>query len=192
MMAELKTKATGESVKRFLNGIEDEERRRDGFALVEIMKRATDADPTMWGGTIVGFGSYHYKYASGHEGDTCIAGFSPRKQNWTVYLMPGFDWASPLLGRLGKHSVGKGCLYFKRLADVDLPTLEKLITESVVRIRATYPASGGAAGASGARPTRGARARGAVGRATKGARGKGSARGASSRPKKANPKKRAR
>lgn len=139
-MAEQKTKPTGASVERFLNGL-DEERRRDGFALVEIMKRATNAEPTMWGGAIVGFGTYHYKYASGHEGDCCIAGFSPRKQNWTLYLMPGIDWASPLLGKLGKHSAGKGCLYIKRLADVDVPTLEALIARSVSQIRATYPAA---------------------------------------------------
>jgi hypothetical protein len=140
-MAEIKTRPTSASVSRFLNGIADAEKRRDGFALVEIMKRLTDAEPVMWGASIVGFGTYHYKYASGREADWPIAGFSPRKQNLTVYVMPGFmGQDEDLLGRLGKHSVAKSCLYIKRLADVDLSTLETLIARSVGRVRAAYPA----------------------------------------------------
>lgn len=130
-MAELKTKVNDQSVVKFLNGIGDEKRRRDCFTVLELMKQATKAEPRMWGSAIVGFGSYHYTYASGREGDWPLIGFSPRKQNLTLYLMPGFEQYDALLKTLGKHKTGKVCLYINRLDDVHLPTLKKLIQQSV-------------------------------------------------------------
>src|SRR5512147_809343 len=121
-MAELKTKPTEQSVEDYLNAIPDEQKRADAFAIVKLMKQVTRAEPKMWGSSIVGFGSYHYKYASGHEGDTCLVGFSPRKQNLTLYLMLGVADYSDLLNKLGKHKTGKGCLYINKLADVDVST----------------------------------------------------------------------
>jgi hypothetical protein len=138
-MAELKTKPTEQSVEDFLNAIPDEQKRADAFAIVKLMKQVTRAEPKMWGSSIVGFGSYHYKYASGHEGDTCLVGFSPRKQNLTLYLMLGVADYSDLLNKLGKHKTGKGCLYINKLADVDVPTLKELIKQSVKQLKAMYP-----------------------------------------------------
>jgi hypothetical protein len=129
-MAELKTKPTASSVESFLKGVADETKRRDALALAALMQKATKAEPKMWGPSIVGFGSYHYKYASGHEGDSCVVGFSPRKDSLTVYLPLGSDRYGDLLAKLGKHKTGKGCLYIKTLDDVHLPTLEKLIRQS--------------------------------------------------------------
>ena len=137
-MAELKTKPTEQSVEDFLNAIPDEQKRADAFAISKLMKQVTRDEPTMWGGSIVGFGRYHYKYASGHEGDTCLVGFSPRKQNLTLYLMLGAGNYTDLLKKLGKHKTGKGCLYINRLADVDLPTLKELVKQSVKHLKATY------------------------------------------------------
>jgi len=137
-MAELKTKPTEQSVDDFLNAIPDEQKRADAFAIVKLMKQVTRDEPTMWGGSIVGFGRYHYKYASGHEGDACLVGFSPRKQNLTLYLMLGAGNYADLLKKLGKHKTGKGCLYINRLADVDLPTLKELVKQSVKHLKATY------------------------------------------------------
>ena len=130
-MAELKTKPTNESVKDFLNKISDDERRADCFQLVKIMEEITGEKPKMWGPSIVGFGSYHYKYASGREGDWPPAAFSPRKKDLTVYLMMGFEKRAELMERLGKHSKSKSCLYIKRLSDVHIPTLKKLIKVSL-------------------------------------------------------------
>ena len=130
-MAEPKTKPTQASVKDFLNQIQDEERRKDCFAVAKIMEEITGSKPQMWGPSIVGFGSYHYKYASGREGDWPLAAFSPRKKDLTVYLMMGFDKHPELMKQLGKHSRGKGCLYIKRLSDIHLPTLKKLIKQSI-------------------------------------------------------------
>ena len=140
-MAELKTKPTDQSVESFLNSISDDQRREDCFTVLELMKRVTQTEPQMWGSSIVGFGSYHYKYASGREGDAILTGFSPRKQNLTLYIMAGFDQYDELLKKLGKHSVGKSCLYIKRLADVDLPTLEELVRGSVIHMRNAYPSA---------------------------------------------------
>ena len=133
-MAELKTRATRASVEQFLQGITDERIRQDCYALVKIMKSATKAEPKMWGTGIVGFGDYHYVYASGREGDWFLAGFSPRAQNLTLYSMGGFDPA--LLQKLGKYKTGKGCLYIRKLEDVDLTVLNQLINASVERIKA--------------------------------------------------------
>jgi len=138
-MTEPKTKPTVQSVEGFLNAIPDEQKRADAFAIVKLMKQVTRLEPTMWGSSIVGFGRYHYKYASGREGDSCLVGFSPRKQNLTLYLMLGVADYSDLLNKLGKHKTGKGCLYINTLADVDVPTLKELIKQSVKQLKAMYP-----------------------------------------------------
>ena len=130
-MAEAKTKKNRASVKKFLESIEDEKKRRDSFALLEMMQEITDEKPRMWGTSIVGFGSYHYKYESGREGDWPLTGFSPRKQNLTLYIMSGFTKYDALLKKLGKFTTGKSCLYVKRLEDVDRKTLRELVTRSV-------------------------------------------------------------
>ena len=130
-MAEAKTKPTNQSVKEFLNQVADPERRADCFAVAKIMEELTGEKPKMWGPSIVGFGSHHYKYASGREGDWPVAAFSPRKKDLTVYLMIGFDKNRELMDKLGKHSVGKSCLYIKRLSDIHVPTLKKLIKISL-------------------------------------------------------------
>ena len=126
--AEVKTKKNEASVEGFLNTIQDEEIRKDCFEIARMMKKATKKDPKMWGSSIIGFGEYHYKYASGREGDTMQIGFSPRKQNITLYILSGTE--SPLLKKLGKHTTGKYCLYIKKLADVDKKALQELINES--------------------------------------------------------------
>jgi hypothetical protein len=125
-MAENKTKATHASVEDYLAAIDDEARRKDCEALADLMAKATKQPPRMWGASIVGFGSYHYRYASGREGDTCVVGFSSRKGDITVYGLCAAGVAG-LLPRLGKHKAGKGCVYIKRLSDVDLKVLEKLV-----------------------------------------------------------------
>lgn len=135
--AELKTKQTEASVDDFLNAIPDEQTRKDCFEIAKIMKQATRSEPKMWGTSIVGFGSYHYKGASGREGDWMLTGFSPRKQNLTLYIMAGFDRYEALLKKLGKFSTGKSCLYIKKLADVDKKVLKELVTESVKVMKRT-------------------------------------------------------
>ena len=130
-MAEAKTKPTNQSVKEFLNQISDPERRADCFAVAKMMEELTGEKPKMWGPSIVGFGTQHYKYASGREGDWPVAAFSPRKKDLTVYLNIGFDKNHELMDKLGKHSVGKSCLYIKRLSEIHMPTLRKLIKESI-------------------------------------------------------------
>lgn len=130
-MAELKTKLNDASVTDFLNSIEDPVKREDCFKVSAIMKELTGAEPNMWGEGIVGFGSYHYKYASGKEGDWFITGFSPRKQNLTLYLMSGFDHASDITDKLGKFKTSKSCLYIKKLDDVDLEVLKELIRATI-------------------------------------------------------------
>lgn len=135
-MAELKTKRTGSSVEAFLARIPDPARREDCRALVKLMKQATREEPAMWGAGIVGFGNYHYRYASGREGDWFLAGFSPRKQDLTIYLMAGFEGQEALLAKLGKHRTGKSCLYVRRLADLDPKILKTLVAASVRRLRA--------------------------------------------------------
>lgn len=135
-MAELKTQKNDASVEAFLHSV-DENRRDDCFAILELMGEVTGAEPKMWGASIIGFGEYHYKYASGKEGDWMITGFSPRKQNLTLYIMAGFDRYDELLAKLGKHSIGKSCLYIKRLADVDTDVLRQLVEASVAHMNAT-------------------------------------------------------
>ena len=133
-MAELKTKVTKASVEKFLEGIKDEKKRADCFQLLKIMKKATKAEPKMWGTSIVGFGDYRYVYASGREGDWFLTGFSPRVQNLTLYMMGGFD--SDSLKKLGKYKTGKGCLYINKLEDVDLKALNDLIVKSLKNAKA--------------------------------------------------------
>ena len=135
-MATLKTQRTNASVSAFLKGVADDVRRKDCQTLVRIMKEAVGAEPKMWGSSIVGFGHYHYKYATGRENDWFLAGFSPRKQDLTLYLMAGFDRHDALMARLGKHKIGKSCLYIKQLADVDVEVLKELITASVKHMKA--------------------------------------------------------
>jgi hypothetical protein len=130
-VAELKTKPTDESVEKFLNAISDAEKRQDCFTIAKIMQEITGSKPKMWGASIVGFGTYHYKYASGREGDWMLTGFAPRKQDLTLYVMEGFEKHGDLRKQLGKHRVGRSCLYIKRLSDIHLPTLKKLIQASV-------------------------------------------------------------
>lgn len=133
-MAELKTKKNKASVDDFINGVEEEKKREDSRAILELMKDVTGEDPAMWGTSIVGFGSYHYKYESGREGDWFLTGFSPRKRDLTLYIMPGFTKYDSLLENLGKYKIGKSCLYINKLEDVDLPTLRKLVKQSVERM----------------------------------------------------------
>jgi len=137
-MATNKTQPTGASVRTFLDGIEDEQKRRDAKTVARIMKRVTGEPPKMWGPSIVGYGSYHYVYDSGREGDFMLAGFSPRKQAMTVYIMSGFSGHAGLMKKLGKHSTGKSCLYIKKLDDIDLEVLEELIGRSVAYVEEKY------------------------------------------------------
>jgi hypothetical protein len=143
-MYEAKTKPTSAAVSAYLAAIEDDTRRQDCATLVAMMERITGCPPVMWGPGIVGFDSYHYRYASGHEGDACVVGFASRKGDISVYLSGGYDTppVQAILAALGKHKVGKSCLYLKRLADVQLPVLETLITRSVADTRSRYPAKG--------------------------------------------------
>ena len=139
-MAEPKTKKTVASVEQFILSFDDEARRDDCFAIIDLMKSITKEEPVMWGPSIVGFGTWHYIYASGKEGDWPAAAFSPRKQNLTIYLTPGFD-KSPLLKKLGKFKTSKACLYFNRLDDLHLPTLKLLIKESLVNLKKNVAAN---------------------------------------------------
>lgn len=141
-MAENKTRTTDKSVQAFIDSVEDERKREDCLALVQLMQDVTGEEPRMWGDTMVGFGSYHYKYASGREGDMFLAGFSPRKQNLTLYIMAGFDEYQALLSRLGKYKTGKACLYVKSLRDVDMDVLKDMVERSVQHVRETNPGQG--------------------------------------------------
>ena len=130
-MAELKTKQSNASVSSFVNGIEDASRRADCETILALMQKVTDNVPKMWGKSMVGFGEYHYTYASGHEGTWFLTGFSPRKRDLTVYIMPGFSQYSALMKKLGKVRTEKSCLYIKRLEEVDLKVLGELVGRSV-------------------------------------------------------------
>ena len=132
-MAEMKTKVNEASVEGFLSQVEDEQKRKDCFEIIKIMKQVTKEEPKMWGPAIIGFGSYHYKYESGREGDMPQIAFSPRKQNLTLYVGLGNKSENPLLQKLGKYTTGKGCLYIKKLADVDRDVLQELIANSFER-----------------------------------------------------------
>ena len=151
-MAELKTKRNKVNVKAFLkdnpdvskrirkaflNSVPDEKKRRDSFTILELMKKVTGKEPEMWGDSIVGFGEYHYNYASGREGDWFLTGFSPRVENLTLYIMAGFDQYDTLLSKLGKHSTGKSCLYIKKIEDIEMDVLEELVRRSVEHMEKT-------------------------------------------------------
>ena len=129
-MAENKTKPTKSSVTAFLNKIHDKQLRNDCFAILDMMQKVSKAEPVMWGSAIIGFGSYHYVYESGREGDTVIIGFSPRKQNISIYLMGGLKNIEDELSKLGKYKTGKGCLYIKSLSDVNIEVLKKAFAKA--------------------------------------------------------------
>jgi len=137
--AKLKTTKNEASVEDFLNGVKDDQKRKDSFKILDMMKRLSGYEPKMWGGSIVGFGEYHYKYESGREGDMCRMGFSPRAQNLSIYFMPGYIDFEDELSRLGKHKTGKSCLYIKRLSDVDEDVLEEMIVKDLKIMEEKYP-----------------------------------------------------
>lgn len=130
-MAELKTKPNDASVVAFLGQIENESKRKDAFTLHELMKEITGEEPVIWGDSIIGYGTYHYRYASGREGVWFLTGFSPRKQNFSIYIMSGFTRFQEILSTLGKAKTSKSCLYINKLTDIDLSVLKELIKESV-------------------------------------------------------------
>jgi hypothetical protein len=134
-MAELKTKKTEQSVDSFLNGVADGKKRQDSLTILDVMKDATGAEPKMWGDSIIGFGDYHYKYATGRENDWFLAGFSPRKQNITLYLVTGFEQFSDLMQKLGKYKTGKACLYIQQIEDIDLEVLKELVKRSIRQMK---------------------------------------------------------
>ncbi|MFQ5400826.1 MAG: DUF1801 domain-containing protein [Anaerolineae bacterium] len=133
-----KTQPTDQSVTDFLHSVPDEKKRADCFQILELMRTVTGEAPRMWGDSMVGYGRYHYKYASGREGEWFLTGFAPRKQALTLYIMSGFDQYDELLGRLGKFKTGKSCLYVKKLEDVNLNVLQELIQQSVAHMKQTY------------------------------------------------------
>ncbi len=138
-MSEVKTKKNEASVEGFLKSVENEKRREDSFVVLDLMKEVTGEKPTMWGTSIVGFGSYHYKGASGREGDWMKVGFSPRKQNMTLYIMDGFGSYDSLLDKLGKYKTGKSCLYINKLEDVDQTVLRELVKQSFKSMSGASP-----------------------------------------------------
>ena len=140
-MAQNKTQPTKMKVSEFIAAVEDPGKRKDCRELMKLMREVTGKRATMWGTSMVGFGSYHYKYASGREGDHFLTGFSPRKQALTLYIMAGFKSHAKLMEKLGKHKTGKSCLYIKSLDDVDRSVLAELVTESVKYMRENYQTS---------------------------------------------------
>lgn len=137
-MAELKTKETDNSVETFVESIENEQQRQETTELIQIFRKATGFEAKMWGESIIGFGSYHYKYPSGHEGDSALASFSPRKGKFSLYLWLDEERKAVLLNDLGKHTKGKGCVYVKQLSDIHLDTLNSLIKESAAYLQKEY------------------------------------------------------
>lgn len=138
-MATLKTQPSEQNVMAYLDQIEDPQQKEDALSILEMMKGISKEPPKMWGDSMVGFGSYHYKYASGREGDWFLTGFSPRKKQISLYIMAGFEAHEDLLKNLGKYKTGKSCLYIKKLSDIDTEVLEKLIRKSVEYMREKYP-----------------------------------------------------
>jgi hypothetical protein len=134
-MAELKTKINDASVEKFISMVDDQEKRELSFKILELMKKITKEEPKMWGTSIIGFGTYHYKYKSGQEGDWMQVGFSPRKQAVTLYIMSGFSRYDELMNKLGKYKTGKSCLYIKKEEDIDMKVLKELVTQSVKYIK---------------------------------------------------------
>jgi hypothetical protein len=142
MMAKNKTTETDVNVAEFINNVENEVRRKDSFRLIEIFKSITGYEAKMWGPSMIGFGRYHYKYASGHEGDAPLAAFSPRKDSLVVYMATEFEKREELLSQLGKHKSSKSCVYAKKLDDIDIEVLEKIIKNSMSYITKLYPSKG--------------------------------------------------
>ncbi len=140
-MSSNKTVETDNSVENFINAVDNEQKRKDSWDLIALMKEITGSEPKMWGNSLVGFGQYHYKYASGREGDFFITGFSPRKAALTVYIMPGFDRYEALMTKLGPYKTGKSCLYLRNLNVIDRDVLEKIIRDSVNVMRDRYECS---------------------------------------------------
>jgi hypothetical protein len=138
-MADQKTKTGTESVADFIATIPNETLRKDCETLVEILKKISKHEPVLWRRSIIGFGKYHYKYASGYEGDSSLIGFSPGKDKISLYLMPGFAEETTLLPKLGKYKAGKGCLYIKKLDDINLSILKELAMESIDGLKKRYP-----------------------------------------------------
>ena len=141
-MAENKLQETTGNVSKFVEEIEDEKKRQDAYLLIQLFSEETGYEPKLWGANIIGFGRYHYKYASGHEGDAAPIGFSPRKAQISIYLsQPEDEIREEKLSRLGKHKMGKGCLYIKKVSDIDPAVLKELVQDSVSYIKETYPDS---------------------------------------------------
>ena len=138
-MTQLKTQRSDDSVEEYLSRLDDPRKQEDCFVLLRMMREVTGEEPAIWGGTIVGFGFYKYRYNSGRRGEWFITGFAPRKRDLTVYIMPGFDAYQPLMQRLGKHKTGKSCLYLSKLEAIDLPTLRELVSRSVADMRENNP-----------------------------------------------------
>lgn len=138
-MAKNKTTETNSSVTEFVNKVENEVKRNDSFKLIEIFKSITGFEPKMWGPAIIGFGNYHYKYESGHEGDAPLAGFSPRKDSIVVYFAPEYENREVLLSQLGKHKSSKVCVYVKKLSDIDINVLEIMVVNSMTYTMKLYP-----------------------------------------------------
>ncbi|MBN15570.1 MAG: hypothetical protein CMJ15_10180 [Pelagibacterium sp.] len=138
-MSELKTRPTDRKVSQFIDAVEPDQKRQDCWTIVEMMRTVTGAEPVLWGSSIVGFGTYTYVNTTKKPADWPITGFSPRKANLTLYVMPGFSNYESLMARLGKHSMGKSCLYIKKLADIDFDVLEEIIRRSVRDMKAAYP-----------------------------------------------------
>ena len=141
-MAKNKTTETNESITDFINTfVEDEVKRNDTFELIKIMQEVTHFEPKMWGPSIIGFGSYHYKYDSGHEGDAPLVGFSPRKAVISLYVYTSPDDRDELLSKLGEHKASKGCIYIKKLADIDVEVLKDLVLHSLENLKKLYPSN---------------------------------------------------
>ena len=138
-MAKNKTAETDHSVTDYINEVANEVKRKDSFRLIKIFKSITGCEPKMWGPSIIGFGKYHYKYASGHEGDSPLAAFSPRKDSLVIYIATEFEKREELLSQLGKHKSSKSCVYAKKLDDIDIAILEKMVKKSIKYVTKLYP-----------------------------------------------------
>lgn len=140
-MSDLKTQKNDGDIFKFLENVDNQQRKEDSFKILSLMTKIVGEEPKMWGTSIIGYGSYHYKYESGREGDWFLTGFSPRKQNLTLYIMAGFDEYDDLMSKLGKHKTGKSCLYINKLSDIDMDVLEQLVTKSVAHMTETTSSS---------------------------------------------------
>lgn len=138
-MYEQKKKETDNSVVEFIEQVDSPKKREDAYRLLDIFEETSGFPAKMWGPSIIGYGSYHYRYASGHEGDAPLVGFSPRKAKISLYFAPGDDKREELLKNFGKHTAGKGCVYINKIADIDVEVLKQLIRESIVFLNETYP-----------------------------------------------------